>query len=236
MSEQSQFPRRPATLFNDFKFDMPKSLKPVDGAKFPATWTWEISLSGTPSFKVNDGIYGKDDKNARNKEVPLSAIKRNELLYVLKESINNPLFTSAQVVILDTLWNNSTGKFNTELSTLATFTIKKTADGEILVHFVRGTYEVTFSFTDPKLQIKTKDANGNIAIDKGLASRAYVDSFVLFSSKFLDNEEWARYTREAKGGKGGNGGGGQGNGGNNHQGGGGGNQSSNTQDFEDFDF
>lgn len=233
MSQQPQFPRRPATIFNDFKYDMPKSTKPVDGARFPATWTWEIGVNGKIHFKVNDGIYGQQDANAKNKEVELSWLQRGQLLFVLQEAVNNKDFETSQVVISKKLYNNSTKRFNDTPTVMATFTIIRTKTGEIRVNFARGTYELMFVFNDDKLIIRTKTADGTIE-NVGLASRAYTNSFIAFSTKFLDHEEWARYTREDKkaGGAGGQGGG-QG-GGNNTQGGGGGGQSS-GRDFDDED-
>ena len=241
MSEQTKFPRRPATIFNDFKFDMPRSTKPVDGAKFPATWTWEIGLSGKIFFKVNDGIYGEQDRNAKNKEVELDLFDRNQLLFVLEEAVRNQEFASTQVIVRDKLYNNQLGRYNEQPSVIATFTVARNKNGEIKVNFVRGSYELTFNMTSELLQMKTKDAEGNMGENLGLASRAYTYSFLKFSAKFLDIEEWSRYTRpEKKGGNGGNSG--NGGGGNNFRqgngnGGNGGQQSAPPQDFdEDFDF
>ena len=230
MSEPSKFPRRPATLFNDFKFAMPRSTKPVEGAKYPATWTWEIGLTGKIMFKVNDGIYGTEDRNAKNKEVELNAFDRNSLLFVLQEAVSDKDFASTQVFIRAKLYNNQTGRFNDTPSVMATFTIIRTKAGEIKVNYARGNYELTFNMADENLLMKTKDINGGVVENPGLASRAYTSSFIKFSSKFLDQEEWNRYSREDKKGKtgGGSGGGKQG----------ASQQSSTPSDFvdEDFDF
>lgn len=247
MSDQPKFPRRPATIFNDFKYDMPRSTKPVEGAKFPATWNWEIGLSGKIMFKCNDGIYGKEDRNAKNKEVEMNLFDRNQLLFVLNSAVNDPEFSSTQVLIRDKLYNNQTGRFNDTPSVLATFTVVRTKNGEIKVNYARGSYEVTFNMNSEKLIMKTKDINGAVEENVGLASRAYTDSFVRFSRQFLNFEEWTRYSREDKkngGGNGGNGGSqrnfnGGGNGGGNYQGGNGGNgggQSQAPKDFDDADF
>lgn len=236
---QQQFARRPATIFNDYKYDMPKSTKPVDGARFPATWTWEIGNNGKIYFKVNDGIFGQQDANAKNKEVELSWQQRNQLLLVLKEAIDNPNFETSQVIVSKKLWNKAQNKPNDTPSVMATFTIIRTKTGEIRVNFARGTYELMFVMNDEKLSIKTKGADGQVVDNVGLASRTYTMSFINFSSKFLDQEEWSRYSREEKN-KGGNGGnnnnGGGGNKYGNNNGGGNGGGGNQTKDFDDEDF
>ena len=239
--EQSKFPRRPATIFNDFKFDMPKTTKPVEGAKFPATWTWEIGTTGKIMFKVNDGIFGRDDRNAKNKEIELSVFNRNQLLFVLEQAATDKEFKSTQVIVRDRIWNNQMNRMNDTPSVIATFTVARNKNGEIKVNYVRGSYEVTFNMTSSLMQMKSKNSeSGEVEENAGLASRAYTFTFVQFSRKFLDNEEWNRYSREPKKGNG-NGGGNRNGGGNNNwnNNNGGGNSSSNQpsqKDFEDEDF
>lgn len=210
MNEPQVFARRPATIFNDFKYPLPATLKPVDGARFPATWNWEIAAKGNKIFmKVNDGVYGKDDPNAKLKEVELNFYERNSLLYVLEEAINNPDFTSSQIDIKRKLWNRAANKPNDVPTIQATFTVIRGKTGEIRVHYKRSTYEVTFAMTSEFLACRTRNENGEWVDNPGLASRAYTRAFVEFSKKFLDPEEWNRYEREQKGGNkpAGNGGG-----------------------------
>lgn len=235
--QQQQFPRRPQTIFNDFKYDMPKSTKPVEGAKFPATWMWEIGNNGKIYFKVNDGIYGQNDQNAKNKEVELTFIQRNQLFFILEEAVRDKDFTSSQVIISKQQWNRAANRMNDEPSVQATFTIVRTKEGEIRINFARGTYELMFVMNDNKLIVRSKDVDG-VKENVGLASRAYVSAFVRFSQKFLDAEEWNRYTRETKESKSGGAGGGNNNRyqNNNSTGGGSNNAPKDFDDDIDMDF
>lgn len=224
MSEQSKFPRRPSTIFNDFKYPMPRSTKPVEGAKFPAIWMWEIGLNGKIFFKVRDGLEGSDDRNAKNKEVELTFSQRNSLLFTLQEAVSNPEFQSAQVQVKKRLYNPQTKRFNDDPSILATFTVIRTKSGEIKVHFARGSYELVFNMNDELLSMRTKNMEGSMEDNVGLASRAYTSSFIKFSEKFLDIEEWNRYSRETKNDT-------KSNSNNNTQ-----NNSQSSTDFDDEDF
>lgn len=241
MDQKSQFPRRPETIFNDYKYDMPKSTKPVDGAKYPATWNWEIGLNGKIHIKINDGIYGQQDQNAKNKEVELNFLQRNQLLYVLEQAASDKDFESSQVLIQKKLFNRQTNRMNDTPSLQATFTIIRTKSGEIRVNFARGTYELMFIMNDDNLIIRSKGVDGTVNENPGLASRAYVMAFCSFSRRFLDNEEWTRYARAPKGGvagaggQGGQGGGNRFSGGGNSNNSGGGNGGGGNQAPKDFD-
>lgn len=197
MSEQ--FLRRPETILNDFKYPMPTAIKPRDGQKYPSTWVWDIAAKGNKVFfKINDGVYGKDDPNKKLKEVELKAHHRNALLNVIDEAITNPNFGSSQYDVKDKLYNRQTGRFNDTLSVLATFTVIRGKRGEIRVHYKRSTYEETFALSTEYIAIRTRNEEGVFVPDPGLSSRAYARYFVDFSRKFLDIEEWNRYSRKPK--------------------------------------
>lgn len=252
--EQKTFQRRPQTMLNDYRYPMPKSDKPVDGAKYPATWFWDVGLNGNIYFKVNDGHYGQDDKNAKSKEVELSAMDRNALFSLMENAINDKNFTKAQYHVKKTVFGSG-GRLNDHPSTLGTFTVIRDQEGKIAVGYSKGTYKVMFPFTSPYESVILISDGGEPREDRGLMSRVYAKAFIDFSRKFLDQAEWDAYKpREKKDNNGGgnrNGGnnwGGNNNGGGNRNSGGdswggnsGGSQQQQTRqapptDFEDIDF
>lgn len=227
MSQQQQFARRPQTMFNDYRYPMPKSDRPVEGAKYPARWTWEFSATGSSTFfKVNDGIFGKDDRNAKSKEVELSVFDRNSLFELMEEACNNVNFTKAQYHVKKITFGNS-GRLNEHPSTLGTFTVIRDGEGKIHVGYTKGTYKVMFPFTSPfESTIMIATDGGEPREDRGLMSRMFCKAFIQFSRKHLDQHEWDNYKPKEKkdGGNGGNRGNGGGNswgGGNNNSNGGG---------------
>lgn len=227
MNQQFQGPRRPQTIFNDYKYDMPKSTEPVSGQKFKARWTWELGNNGKVYFKIQDGAYGRDDPNAKNKEIELSFFERDALFAVLEEACANKDFKMQQVQIRDKLYNQQMRKWNEEASIEATFTVRKEENGEIRVAYARGTYKVNFVFNHEHLLVMTKDASGNAAASVEIASRIYTRSFISFSRKFLDLHEWDKYKRpESKNGNNNN---------NNNNKNGNNNNNNNSNAMPDFD-
>lgn len=198
MSSQ-QFATRPITIFRDFNSPMPKSTQPVEGAKGKATWEWQFGVDNNKIFfKVNDGLYGAADKNARNKEVELNFADRNDLLNLLLLAVEQPNFTQAQHIVKKKQWNNQIKRFNDEPTTLCTFTVRKNPKGLITVVYARGTYKVEFAMINPNSEILVKTESGEIERDLRLMSASYVRSFVNFSSKFLDPHEWDNYKAPEK--------------------------------------
>lgn len=213
---QDQVQRRPQTMFNDFRYPMPKSDKPVEGAKHPARWTWECGLNSTIYFKVNDGVWGRDDKNAKSKEVEMSVYDRGALFGLMEEAINNPNFSKSQYHVKKTVFG-SNGRMNEHPSTLATFTVIRDGEGRIMVGYTKGTYKVMFPFISPfDSIIMIATDGGEPREDRGLMSRCYAKAFIDHSKKFLDEYEWQNYKPREK--KGENSGGGN-RGGNNNWGG-----------------
>lgn len=262
MSNQQQFARRPQTMFNDYRYPMPKSDKPVEGAKYPARWTWEFSATGSATFfKVNDGIFGKDDRNAKSKEVELSVFDRNALFQLMEEACDNPNFTKSQYVVKKVQFGNQ-GRLNDHPSILGAFTVMRDSEGKIAVGYTKGTYKVVFPFISPfDSTIMVSTDGGEPREDRGLMSRVFCKAFIKFSRRYLDQYEWENYKPKEKkdGGNGGgnnnrgngggnswsgnnNNGGGNGGGGNNWNNGGNNNgggqrqQPAPSNDFDDIDF
>lgn len=223
--EQKNFQRRPQTMVNDFRYPMPKSDKPVDGAKYPATWFWDIGLNGAIYFKVNDGHYGQDDKNAKSKEVELSVFDRNALFELIENAIRDTNFTKAQYHVKKITFGAG-GRLNDHASTLGTFTVIRDQEGRIAVGYSKGTYKVMFPFTSPYESTILVSNGGEPYEDRGLMSRVYAKAFIDFSRKFLDQAEWDAYKPREKKENGGNGGN-RGNGGGNNWNNGGGNRNNN---------
>lgn len=247
MSSNGQpFARRPDTMFSDYRYPMPASAQPVEGAKYPARWTWSFGAGGKVYFKVNDGVFGKDDRNAKLKEVHLSNMDRNALLNLMQNAIDDPNFTTAQYHVKQTIFGNG-GRLNDHPSTLGTFTIVRTKEGIINVGYSKGTYKVLFEFRSPYDSVILIKRDGEAVEDHGLMSRVYVKAFIDYSRKFCDQMEWEGYTpRERKDSNGGgnnnnnNWGGNNNNssGGNNNWGGnngGGNNNNSRNNSTPDFD-
>lgn len=220
MSNQQQFARRPQTIFNDFRYPMPTSDKPVEGAKYPARWTWEFGANGNSIFfKVNDGNYGPTDKNAKSKEVELSFGDRGSLFTLIENALNDVNFTKSQYHVKKKTFGPN-GRLNDHASTLATFTVIRSAEGKIMVGYTKGTYKVMFPFTSPfESTIMVSTDGGEPREDHGLMSRVYCKAFIDFSRKFLDEYEFANYKPREKKGEGSNTGGGQRQGGNQNWGG-----------------
>lgn len=255
--QQGNFARRVKTMFNDYRYPMPQSREPVEGAKYPARWTWELTLSGKPCFKVNDGVFGQQDRNAKSKEVEMDWGDRNTLLNLMQNAIDDPSFTKAQYNVRKKTFGSG-GRMNDQPSTLATFTVIRNGDGKITVGYTKGTYKVLFDFTCPNDSTIMIQKDGQAVSAEGLMSRMYCKAFIDFSRKFLDQFEFDGYKpKEPKdGGNGGNGGGGNnwgnrggnggGNGGGNNNwggqnngggnGGGGNRQQPADNDFDDVDF
>lgn len=193
-------PRRPATIFNDFKYPMPQTAKPVEGAQWPAVWNWEVSVDGSKIFfRVRDGIFGKDDPNAKLKEVEMNIFQRGALMFYLEEAITNPNFSSAQFQVKQKLYNQSSGGFNREPSVVATFTVIRRKAGDIRVHFRRSTYELTFLMSSELIHATVRNEAGEYVDDPGLASRAYTHAFIKATEK-LDEREINNYRRAEKNG------------------------------------
>lgn len=198
--DMSNTPRRPQTMLNDFRYPMPKSDKPVDGNKYPARATWECGLNGNIYFKVNDGAYGKDDRNAKLKEVEMSIMDRGALFNLMENAINDPNFTRSQYCVKKQQFGGN-GRMNENASTLGTFTIIRDAEGRILMGYTKGTYKVMFPFTSPFESVILVSNDGQEPReDHGLMSRVYCKAYIDFCRKFLDQYETDNFKpREKKG-------------------------------------
>lgn len=236
MSQQPQaFQRRPSLISNDYRYPAPMSREPVEGAKYPARWTWEQGLDGKIYFKVNDGVFGKDDRNAKMKEVEMSAMDRGALLELMRNACDDPNFTKTQYHVKKVTFGAG-GRLNEHPSTLGIFTVMRSQDGRISVGYTKGSYKVMFDFKSPFESMIMVAKDGEPREDPGLMSRVFCKAFINFYLPYLNELEISGYKpREAKNAGGNNNSGGNaggwnnnrgGNGGNNNWGGNGGNNSS----------
>ena len=244
MSQQPQaFQRRPQLLSNDYRYPAPMSREPVEGAKYPARWTWEQGLDGKIYFKVNDGVFGKDDRNAKMKEVEMSVYDRGALFELMKDACDNANFTKTQYHVKKVTFGAG-GRLNEHASTLGIFTVMRSQEGRISVGYTKGTYKVMFDFKSPFESMIMVAKDGEPREDAGLMSRVFCKSFINFCGPYLDKLEVEGYKPRIKNESNNNSGGNSGwngNGGNNWNGNGGGNNSSQrkpdpTSFDDDLDF
>lgn len=235
--DNNNIQRRPQTMLNDFRYPMPTSDKPVDGAKHPARWMWDLGLNSVVYFKINDGHYGSSDQNAKSKEVEMSAMDRGALFNLIENACNDVNFTKGQYVVKKKQFGGQ-GRMNDHASTLGTFTVIRDSEGMIKIGFTKGTYKVMFPFVSPFESVILLNVNGEVKEDRGFMSRMYAKAFIDFSRKFLDEYEWNNFKpRPPKDGGGNNNRSGGGNnwGGNNNNNNGGQQQQQTRQAPMDFD-
>ena len=228
MSQQQAFQRRTPILLSDYRYPSPMSREPVDGAKYPARWTWEQGLDGKIYFKVNDGVFGKDDRNAKMKEVEMSVYDRGALFELMKDACDNANFTKTQYHVKKVTFGAG-GRLNEHASTLGIFTVMRSQEGRISVGYTKGTYKVMFDFKSPFESMIMVAKDGEPREDAGLMSRVFCKSFINFCGPYLDKLEVEGYKPRIKNESNNNSGGNSGwngNGGNNWNGNGGGNNSS----------
>lgn len=228
MSQQQVFQRRTPILLSDYRYPSPMSREPVDGAKYPARWTWEQGLDGKIYFKVNDGVFGKDDRNAKMKEVEMSVYDRGALFELMKDACDNANFTKTQYHVKKVTFGAG-GRLNEHASTLGIFTVMRSQEGRISVGYTKGTYKVMFDFKSPFESMIMVAKDGEPREDAGLMSRVFCKSFINFCGPYLDKLEVEGYKPRIKNESNNNSGGNSGwngNGGNNWNGNGGGSNSS----------
>lgn len=243
MSQQQVFQRRAPSILSDYRYPSPMSREPVDGAKYPARWTWEQGLDGKIYFKVNDGVFGKDDRNAKMKEVEMSVYDRGALFELMKDACDNANFTKTQYHVKKVTFGAG-GRLNEHASTLGIFTVMRSQEGRISVGYTKGTYKVMFDFKSPFESMIMVAKDGEPREDAGLMSRVFCKSFINFCGPYLDKLEVEGYKPRIKNESNNNSGGNSGwngNGGNNWNGNGGGNNSSQrkpdpTSFDDDLDF
>ena len=198
MSQQPQaFQRRPSLISNDYRYPAPMSREPVEGAKYPARWTWEQGLDGKIYFKVNDGVFGKDDRNAKMKEVEMSAMDRGALLELMRNACDDPNFTKTQYHVKKVTFGAG-GRLNEHPSTLGIFTVMRSQDGRISVGYTKGSYKVMFDFKSPFESMIMVAKDGEPREDPGLMSRVFCKAFINFYLPYLNELEIKEYRPRTK--------------------------------------
>lgn len=212
---------------NDWRQSHPRSMEPVEGAKFPAQLLWEIQNNGEIVLKVNDGVY-QEGKSSRHKEVQLDFYERGLLFETLLEACDNKDFQSRviQPKKHGFVFQNGQSKLSDQPIVKVTLTVARDEDGVIALGYTKGEYRVRFSFIGPAestILVKTPDGTKE---DKALTSRCYTRTWTKFHQQLLNEIQNQRWTPPKP--KNGSGGG-------NNNSGGGGNSNSNTSG-DDFDF
>ena len=198
MSQQPQaFQRRASLISNDYRYPAPMSREPVEGAKYPARWTWEQGLDGKIYFKVNDGVFGKDDRNAKMKEVEMSSMDRGALLELMRNACDDPNFTKTQYHVKKVTFGAG-GRLNEHPSTLGIFTVMRSQDGRISVGYTKGSYKVMFDFKSPFESMIMVAKDGEPREDPGLMSRVFCKAFINFYLPYLNELEISGYKPRTK--------------------------------------
>lgn len=188
-----KFTPRKKMFLNDWRQPHPSTEKPLEGAKFPAQFMWEITNAGKIVFKVNDGIFkeGGGGKN-NHKEVEMGAYDRGILFETIAEAANSPDFTSKQYTIRkhDFVFTGGQSRMSESPVTKGVFTIKRDENGVISLTYSRGDYKATCLFKGPNSNtITMRGPDGTVVEDKGFMSRMAARRWVKFHEPILDRME-----------------------------------------------
>lgn len=228
----SDFPKNESfkTILNDYRYPHPKTDKPLDGARYPATLQWKVKSSST-TLVISDGVY-VEGKGYLKKEVDLDPYQRNMVLGLLKDAALNKEFTNAQLTIAKKMFfkENGVNKLGDKPTTIATITILKDPEGIICLAFKRSDFKAMIKFRGPNdSQLARYDKlTGEYKQADDFLSAKYTLAYVKFVSEYLTQMEIQQYKAPEK--KGGNNNGNKGNYSNNNN-----NASSSGGDFEDFE-
>lgn len=231
--QQQQFQPRKKTILNDYRMPLPASIAPLEGARNPAQFMWELKNNGKIVFKVNDGVYKQGAKNT-HKEVELDWSERGMVFEALRDAVKNKDFVNKQIPIRkkDFVFTGGRSQMSETPILKATFTIRRDEQGIIYWGYSKGDYKVEVSFRGPNdTSVFYKDENGNRREDHGALSRYNAAAYVRFHEPILnrmEEEHWTPPKPKPDAGNGNynsNGGG--------HTGGGG---SKPSADFDDSDF
>lgn len=189
-----QFTPRKKMFLNDWRQAHPAGEKPLDGAKFPPQFMWEVTNAGKIVFKVSDGVFTQGGGGGKNnhKEVEMTAYDRNILFETLLEATNSPEFTAKQYHIKkhDFVFNGGQSRLSEHPVTKGTFTIKRDKGGNISLGYSKGDYKVECTFKGPNANvIMVRGEDGQMREDTGFLSRMSTRSWVNFHRPVLDRME-----------------------------------------------
>lgn len=236
MQQQQNFQPRKKTILNDYRSPLPATLAPLEGARNPAQFMWEMKNNGKIVFKVNDGVY-KQGAKSTHKEVEMDYQERGVVFAALREAATNRDFINKQLVLRkkDFVFTNGRGQMSENPIVKATFTIRRDKDNVIYWGYSKGDYKVEVVFKGPHdTVLYFKDSEGNRKEDRGGLSSFNVVSYVNFHEPILNEMEREHWT-PPKPKDGGNGNGGNNNGGGNGGYNNGGGNNYNKPPMTDFD-
>lgn len=196
------FTPREKTIANDWRLPHPRSLKPVDGAKFPAQLLFDKKNNGDICIKVNDGVFQQGKSNA-HKEVTLNFYQRGLIFEALLEAANNPNFESKNIQIKERAFVHSggTSRMSDNPIVKLALVVNKDEEGIINIGYSKGDYRVMFQMLGPNESTIIVRKNGETVEDKALTSRCYVRTWVKFHQRLLDQWEVEGFKpHEPKGG------------------------------------
>lgn len=242
MQPQQNFQPRKKTALSDYRLPLPSSASPMEGARNPAQFMWEIKNNGKLVFKVNDGVYKQGAKNT-HKEIEMDFGERALLFGALREAVEQKNFVNKQIALRkkDFVFTGGRSQMSDSPILKATMTIRKDENGIIHWGYSKGDYKVEVVFRGPHdCVVYYKDEQGNRKEDAGVMSRYYVSGYCRFHEPILnrmEEEHWVppKPKENAGGGNGGGNYGGGGGGNSNYGGNGGGGNSRPSSDFDDED-
>lgn len=183
--------QRKKTLLDDWRQPHPATLQPLGGGKYPATGVFQQKNNGAIVFKINDGVFNRDQKT-NHKEVELNYSDRNALFEGIVEATNNPEFKTKQLVLAKKQFIKSGGmsKISDQAIVQAMFTIIRDDDGVITLVYTKGDYKAPLVFrgsNDSTLWMKNEA--GEKVEDRGTMSRWAARGWVKFHETLLNEME-----------------------------------------------
>lgn len=238
MQQQQQFQPRKKTILSDYRMPLPASLVPLEGARNPAQFQWELKNNGKIVFKVNDGVY-KQGAKTTHKEVEMDYSERGVVFEAIREAVRNKDFVSKQIAVRkrDFVFTGGRSQMSDQPILKATITIRRDDRGVIFWGYSKGDYKVEVVFSGPNdTVVYYKDSEGNRREDHGALSRYYAMAYVRFHEPILNRMEDEHWTPPKPKPDQNNGGGGyNNNGGGNNNSNYGGNKQPPIDDFDDED-
>jgi len=204
--------KRKKTFLNDYRQAHPATDAPINGGKYPAQLMFEQKITGQIVLKVNDGVFSEG--KSTHKEVELDAYDRGQLFEALLEAADingSPNFKQAKVTPArhQFVFQGGSGRMSEKPVVQCNFVISREDNGEITLGYTKGDYKAMIRFKGPRsMTVMMRNANGEVAEDKGIMSRWAVRHWVSFLKPVLERMELEGWEPPKPRGDAANGGGG----------------------------
>lgn len=187
--------QRKKTLLDDWRQPHPSTLQPMPGGKYPATGVWQQKNNGAIVFKINDGVFNRDQKS-NHKEVELSYSDRGCLFEAILQATTDANFGTKQIVVQKKQFIKSGGqsKISDNPIVQAMFTIIRDPNGVISFVYSKGDYKPQIVFRGPNdTVLYMKNEAGEKVEDRGTMSRWAARTWVQFHQERLNTMECAAW-------------------------------------------